>query len=94
MAIPFDEIRRYMLLAYDLDMTSGDYVFFTTNIVPENDWTYGNESWIGQDERDEEARIAMEALLHVRKLQTNRQTNKHYILSTITLRQYILVTVN
>ncbi len=67
MAVPWDELRRYMLVAYDLDMTGGDYVFLDVDNLFEAQWSYSNETWAtGQkDGRDQEARDAMEALFFV-----------------------------
>ena len=68
LSVRVQELRRYMLLAYDKGMTRGEYVFWSLEYRPNHDWVYGNESWIGNDGRNEEARQAMNAVFHVRHL--------------------------
>ena len=53
------------MAAHDLNMTSGDYVFYTLDAFPE-DLLYSNgQIWAGNDGRDGEARVAFEAVFHV-----------------------------
>ena len=59
MAVPANELRKYMLAAYDQGMVSGDYVFFDIDNLFEAGWKAWNETW------DEEARTAAENLLIV-----------------------------
>ncbi len=65
MAVPASELRTYMLAAYDKDMVSGDYVFMDVDNLRDTNWKHGNETWVGNDGRDNEARIAAETLLIV-----------------------------
>ena len=67
MAVPWNELRRYMLTAYDLDMVGGDYVFLEVDNLFEAKWNYSNETWAAgeEDGRDNQAREAMEAVLFV-----------------------------
>lgn len=64
-----------MLYAYDEKMTQGDYVFWTFEDVPNDKWVNGNESWIGDDNRNEEALSAMKALFHVKQFYKDDNNN-------------------
>ena len=55
-----------MLEAYDLGMTDGDFVFYTVDMLPEEENLNVGETWLGNDGRDEEAKLAFEAVFHVR----------------------------
>ena len=69
MAVPANELRTYMLAAYDQNMVAGDYVFFEIDNLFEAGWTKWNETWAdGHDGRDEEARKAAENLIIVSHL--------------------------
>ena len=54
-----------MLKAHDLGMTSGEYVFFTIDMLPEEDILDPEAVWKGNDGRDEEAREAFRSVFHV-----------------------------
>ncbi|XP_077978153.1 atrial natriuretic peptide receptor 1-like [Glandiceps talaboti] len=57
--------RVLMLEAYDMGMTNGEYVFYTVEMLPESDVISAQETYLGNDERDEEARQAFEAVFHM-----------------------------
>ena len=63
---PKDHRRRFMLAAYDLGMTSGEYVFYTLDFLPETNVINPEDVWTGNDGRDADARKAFEAVFHVR----------------------------
>ena len=54
-----------MLEAYDQGMTQGEYVFFTVEMLPEEDVINPADIWASNDGRDEQARQAFEAVFHV-----------------------------
>jgi hypothetical protein len=62
---PKEDRRRFMVQAYDLDMAGGDYVFYTVDMLPEEENLNVDETWLGKDGRDEEAKLAFEAVFHV-----------------------------
>ncbi|XP_077863909.1 atrial natriuretic peptide receptor 1-like [Saccoglossus kowalevskii] len=58
--------RRMLLLeAYDMGMTTGEYVFYTVEMLPEQDVITAEETFLGDDGRDEDARKAFGAVFHV-----------------------------
>ena len=61
-----------MLTASELGMTRGDYVFYTIEMLPEEDSLSESAIWKGVDGRDVEARQAFESVFHVSKI-TNCQ---------------------
>ena len=62
---PKEDRRRFMLQAYDLGMTQGDYVFYTIEMLPEEDIINPEETWFGADGRNKEAKQAFESVFHV-----------------------------
>ena len=62
---PTSERRRFMLTAYDLGMTSGDYVFITMDMTPQEDVISSEDIWMWNDGRDRAARQAFESVFHV-----------------------------
>ncbi|XP_077994026.1 atrial natriuretic peptide receptor 1-like isoform X3 [Glandiceps talaboti] len=62
-----DEVREIMLHAYDHGMINGEYAFF--NIELYRDPKYGAYPWKRNDERDQDAKKAYEALMTVTLLQ-------------------------
>ena len=54
-----------MIAAYDLGMCNGDYVFFTIEMLPEENVINPADIWAGGDGRDDQARKAFEAVFHV-----------------------------
>ena len=66
LVVPERDRRRFLLWAYDMDMTNGDYVFYTCEMIPENKLLNTAETWMGNDGRDEDAKKGFEAAFHVR----------------------------
>ena len=62
---PKEDRRRFMLMAYDLGMTDGDYVFYTIDMLPDEETLNADAVWKGNDGRDREAREAFESVFHV-----------------------------
>jgi hypothetical protein len=62
--VPNEYRRPFMLKAYELGMTDGDYVFYLVDMLPQED-NLGKESWEGRDGRDVQAKQAYEAVFHV-----------------------------
>ena len=59
-------MRHYMLAAFDLGMTDGDYIFYVVDqLVNEQAVLYGNKAWLGNDGRNEDAKKALGAVLYV-----------------------------
>lgn len=54
-----------MLVAHDLGMTKGDYVFYTIEMLPEEIVLNPEDVWVGNDGRDAQAKQAFEAVFHV-----------------------------
>lgn len=65
MVVPADELRKYMLVARKLGMTSGDYVFLQIDDFTTDTWMHENATWLAGDGQDEEAKEAMEAVFWV-----------------------------
>ncbi|XP_049309538.1 atrial natriuretic peptide receptor 1 [Bactrocera dorsalis] len=66
-------VRKFMLAAYTLGMTNGDWVFLDVEIFQSSYW--GDHDWEAGDAFDSHARKAYEALLRVSLLQP---TNPEY----------------
>ena len=64
---PKEDRRRFMMKAHDLGMTKGDYVFYTIDMIPDEEVLNPEAVWRGNDGRDKEAREAFEAVFHVSK---------------------------
>ncbi|ELT89211.1 hypothetical protein CAPTEDRAFT_213136 [Capitella teleta] len=62
---PFEDRRRFMLKAHDLGMTKGDYVFYTIDMLPDEQQFDPDSIWRGNDGRDAEAREAFKSVFHV-----------------------------
>ncbi|XP_037950406.1 receptor-type guanylate cyclase gcy-28 [Teleopsis dalmanni] len=60
-------VRNFMLAAYDLEMTNGDWVFLDVEIFQSSYW--GDHDWEMGDSHDSRARKAYESLLRVSLLQ-------------------------
>ncbi|XP_077993905.1 atrial natriuretic peptide receptor 1-like [Glandiceps talaboti] len=56
-----ENVRKFMLNAYDLGLTNGDYAFFCIEFFKQK-FLFGDFSWNGTDGRNEDARKAYEAL--------------------------------
>ena len=59
------ERRAFVLKAYDLGMTNGEYVFLTMDVTPVDDVASIANVWRGADSRDQAARRAFESVFHV-----------------------------
>lgn len=46
-------------------MTRGDYVFYTTEMIPEENILNPEDVWAAHDGRNDEAREAFESVFHV-----------------------------
>ena len=55
-----------MLEAHNLGMTKGDYVFYTMDMLPDEEILNPESIWKGNDGRDDIAREAFESVFHVR----------------------------
>ncbi|ELT96323.1 hypothetical protein CAPTEDRAFT_189897, partial [Capitella teleta] len=62
---PLEDRRRFMLKAHDLGMTEGEYVFYTIDMLPEENILNPESVWKGNDGRDIEAQEAFKAVFHV-----------------------------
>ncbi|XP_059225614.1 atrial natriuretic peptide receptor 1 [Stomoxys calcitrans] len=65
-------VRKFMLAAYSLGMTNGDWVFLDVEIFQSSYW--GDHDWEMGDADDSRARKAYEALLRVSLLQPSSPT--------------------
>ena len=63
---PQADRRRIMLHAYDLGMTKGDYIFFTMEVLPQENVNNPEAIYLSDEGRNAEARQAFEAVFHVR----------------------------
>jgi hypothetical protein len=59
-----------MLMAHELQMTKGDYVFYTIDMLPDEEILNPEAVWKGNDGRDRESKEAFEAVFHVRRVDT------------------------
>ena len=55
-----------MLLAHDMGMTKGDYVFYTVEMLPEENVISPEDIWAKADGRNADARLAFESVFQVR----------------------------
>ena len=62
---PKEDRRRFMLSAYDLGMTAGEYVFYTLDFLPDRNVINPADVWEGDEGRDEMAKEAFESVFHV-----------------------------
>ena len=66
---PKEDRRNFLLTAFDLGMTSGEYVFYTMDMLPDKEILGAEDVWASNDDlRNNDARIAFEAVFHVRLL--------------------------
>ena len=65
LAAPKEDRRRFMLHAHDAGMTKGDYVFYTIDMLPDEEVLNPESVWKGNDGRDAEAKEAFECVFHV-----------------------------
>jgi len=55
-------VRDFMLLAHQLDMTNGEYVYVVVDQVPSK---HVFTPWVAGDDQDDTARLAFESVLQV-----------------------------
>jgi len=65
LAAPKEDRRRFMLHAHDVGMTKGDYVFYTIDMLPDEDVIDAESVWKANDGRDADAKEAFECVFHV-----------------------------
>jgi len=56
-------VRDFMLLAHQLRMTNGEYVYVVADQIPSK---HVLTPWVAGDDQDETARLAFESVLQVR----------------------------
>lgn len=54
-----------MLKAHDLGMTHGEYVFYTIDMLPEEEVLNPEAVWKSNDGRDVDAQVAFQSVFHV-----------------------------
>ena len=64
LTVPKEDIRRWLLAAYDAGMTNGDFVFYTIELLPQESVLNPEETWKG-DSRNVESKQAFESVFHV-----------------------------
>ena len=64
--VPKEDRRRFMMKAWELDMTKGDYVFYTIEMLPEENVLNPEDVWASNDGNNLVAKEAFEAVFHVR----------------------------
>ena len=73
--IPRDELRKYMLRAHAMGMTSGDYQFLYTEVTladqKDEEFINSDKLWRVGDTDDEAAHQAFENVLYVRTVHSN-----------------------
>jgi len=67
--VPKEDRRRFMMMAHELGMTNGDYVFYTVEMLPEENVLNPEDVWASNDGQNIIAKEAFEAVFHVRSLQ-------------------------
>jgi len=82
LAAPKEDRRRFLLHAHDFGMTTGEYVFYTIDMLPDEEVIDPESVWKGNDGRDAEAKIAFESVFHVREIsQLSRQIHSCGVVS-------------
>ncbi len=66
-----------MLEAHDQGMTSGEYVFYTFDVLPDTDVLDASNVWAGGDGRDVAAQKAFESVFHVSEFNFLSQGSGH-----------------
>jgi len=54
-----------MMMAYELGMTKGEYVFYTMEMLPEENVLNPEDVWASNDGQNNIAKEAFEAVFHV-----------------------------
>ncbi|XP_071950714.1 atrial natriuretic peptide receptor 3-like [Antedon mediterranea] len=70
------DVRDVMLYAYDFGMINGDYIFFTVDLY-ENSFI-GNNTWMGDDGRDDDAHQAFGSIFNIHILEPDTQKYKNF----------------
>ena len=63
--VPKEARRRFMMMAYELGMTKGEYVFYTMEMLPEENVLNPEDVWASNDGQNNIAKEAFEAVFHV-----------------------------
>ncbi|ESO97952.1 hypothetical protein LOTGIDRAFT_153062 [Lottia gigantea] len=63
--VPGESLRQFLLAAFGLGYTTGDYVFFDVELFSFPGQYWGNHDWRRGDDKDTEAKTAFESLLRV-----------------------------
>jgi len=66
--VPKEDRRRFMMKAYELGMTKGEYVFYTIEMLPEENVLNPEDVWANDDGQNVVAKEAFEAVFHVRHI--------------------------
>jgi len=66
--VPKEDRRRFMMKAWEFGMTNGDYVFYTIEMLPEENVLNPEDVWASNDGQNDIAQKAFEAVFHVRHL--------------------------
>jgi len=64
--LPKEGRRQFMMMASEFGMTDGDYVFYTIEMLPEENVLNPEDVWASNDGQDAIAKKAFEAVFHVR----------------------------
>jgi len=67
LTVPKEDRRRFLMMAHELGMTKGDYVFYTMEMLPEEDVLDPEDVWASADGQNAIAKQAFEAVFHVRR---------------------------
>ena len=65
--VPKEDRRRFMMMAWELGMTKGEYVFYTIKMLPEENVLNPQDVWASNDGQNLIAKEAFEAVFHVRQ---------------------------
>jgi len=66
--VPKEDRRRFMMMAWELGMTKGEYVFYTIEMLPEENVLNPEDVWASNDGNNLVAKEAFEAVFHVSHL--------------------------
>ncbi|XP_033122630.1 atrial natriuretic peptide receptor 1-like [Anneissia japonica] len=70
------DVRDVMLHSLDLGMINGEYIFFTVDLF---DYAYvGNNTWMGDDGRDDDALLAFGSIFNIHILEPSTQRYKYF----------------
>jgi len=65
LTVPKEDRRRFLMMAHEMGMTKGDYVFYTMELLPEENVLDPEDVWASNDGRNAIAKQAFEAVFHV-----------------------------